>query len=228
MKKAFIPTWVHALADYSTMFDLTESDLQRRILDYPAGISSFNAEMVAQGHKQVVSADQYYGLSPLDMVKHVDGVIQELSEKIDQYREHLHEVGEKTQENLLNVWNQYAQRFLADYSIGQQEGRYCVAFLPHLPFADNSFELALCPDLIFREPSFSREQVVLELCRVAHEVRVFPLLSQTGEIASELGPMMLSLQQLNLGVEVKHVPYALLKKSNAMLRIWNRECVVAA
>lgn len=227
MKKACIPALVHSLADYRSMFDLDEAAMQRRIIDYPAGISAFNAEMVAAGYRKVVSVDPYYHLSPMDMIKHVDFVIQELSEKADHFEAHLQGHGEQAIENILNVWNQYAQEFLADYSVGKQEGRYRAGSLPRLPFADDEFELALCSDMIFREVKFSSEAIVLELCRVANEVRIFPLLNQEGEIATQLGPVVLSLQQLNLGVEIKAVPYTLLAKSNAMLRVWRKECVVA-
>jgi len=221
-----IPIWVHSLADYRLMFDLDDKALNKTILDYPAGISCFNAQWHAQGPNNVVSADPYYDLAPLDMMKHVDFVIQELSEKLDHYLHLLQPAGEKEIENLLNVWNQYAQIFLADYSDGQQEGRYRAAKLPTLPFKDQEFELGLCSNLLFRERHYSAETIVSELARVAQEVRIFPLLDQNGEIAKDLGPIMLLLQQKNFGVEVKTVPYTLMKKSNAMLRFWSKECVV--
>jgi len=70
--------------------------------------------------------------------------------------------------------------FLADYPAGRSEGRYVDAGLPSLPFEDNRFELALCSHLLF----FYSEQLSLdfhvqavrELCRVAGEARIFPVL----------------------------------------------------
>jgi len=41
------------------------------------------------------------------------------------------------------------QEFLADYRAGGREGRYMAATLPHLPFADGAFDLALCSHLLF-------------------------------------------------------------------------------
>lgn len=209
------------------MFGLTDQDLSLNVLDFPAGISCFAAEMHELGHNNVISADRYYDLSPMDMVKHVDFVIQDLSERVDQHIKKLHTDAEQEIENLTNVWNQYAQTFLADYSVGQQEGRYQAASLPRLPFEDRQFDLALCSDMIFHNPDIDTEVAAMELMRVAKEVRVFPLLDHAGETSKEIGPLMLSLQQKNLGVEVKEVPYNLQKKSNAMLRIWANECVVS-
>jgi len=226
MTKSSNSGWVHCLQDYVDMFALDEQDLKRKILDYPAKISCFNAEMHAKGCDNVVSADPKYDLSPLDMVKHVGYVIQDLSESLDCYVDHLQGEGEQEIENLLNVWNQYAQQFLADYSDGLHTRRYQMARMPSLPFEDSQFELALCPDILLTENGYSMVEVVSEVCRVAKEVRIFPLLDDSGEIAEELGPVMLALQQSNLGLEVKQVAYKLHKKNNAMLRIWAKECVV--
>ena len=223
-----IPSWVHTLDDYRCMFDLTNDDLNRTIIDYPAGISSFNAQMHASGHDNAVSADPHYDLAPLDMTKRVDHIIQKLALQLDHYADRIQEEGEKTFENILYAWNQYAQLFLSDYSPGKLEGRYQHATLPQLPFQDFQFDLALCSDLLFRtEKKESSEKIIKELCRIAHEVRIFPLLDERGEIATEIGPVMLTLHNENYGIEVREVPYKLQKGSNAMLRVFAKECVVS-
>ncbi len=222
-----IPSWVHTLDDYRRMFALTDRDLERALLDYPAGISSFNAETHALGKTNVVSADPHYNLSPLDMTKRVDHIIQRLAMQLDQYADRIQERGAKTLENIIYAWNQHAQLFLADYSPGKLENRYQHATLPKLPFKDFQFDLALCSDLIFRtEKTEAPEKTIAELCRVAHEVRVFPLLDEHGNVSADIGPVMLLLQQKNFGIEVREVPYQLQKGSNAMLRVFAKECTV--
>lgn len=221
-----IPSWVHTLDDYRHMFDLSEKDLQRTIVDYPASISSFNAEMHALGHN-IISADPHYELPPMDMSKHVDNIILGLATQIETYADRIQVEGEKILEDILTAWNQAAQQFLADYSGGQTEGRYRFGKLPKLPFKHFEFDLALCPDLLFRSKNHSPDQTIEELCRIAHEVRVFPLLDEQGEVSSKLGPTMLKLQESDFGVEVREVPYRLQKGSNAMLRIWAKKCVIA-
>lgn len=218
--------WVYDLEDYKSMFALTEHDLSCKILDYPGKISCFNAEMHALGHDNVVSADAYYDLAPMDMVKHVDYVIQELAEKWNQLLESCFENEERETASLQNKWNQYAQKFLADYSDGVKAGRYLFARLPQFPFESHQFDLALCSDLLNMKNGDLLTDVVFELTRVAREVRVFPLLNAQGKVADELGPTLLALQESNVGLEVRQVPYKIHAKENAMLRLWVKECVV--
>ena len=76
--------------------------------------------------------------------------------------------------------------FLADFEDGKAQGRYVPAALPHLPFADGAFDLALCSFLFFLRPerhsiSFHVDGLS-ELVRVAREVRVFPILQVDGRL----------------------------------------------
>ena len=75
--------------------------------------------------------------------------------------------------------------FLANYESGKEAGRYIEASLPALPFADGSFDLALCSHLLFLYSEQLGQtlhyQVIQELCRVAGDVRVFPLLALGGK-----------------------------------------------
>lgn len=226
VKTPLILSWVHSLENYKHMFALTDRDLQQSILEYPASISSFNAEMHKRGH-DVTSVDPHYDLTPLDMSKHADNIIQNLVTNLHHYVSLIQDKSEKTQDNILSAWNHYAQIFVADYSDGKLEGRYRAGALPKLPFCDFEFELALYSDLLFRSKGTSPGETVAELCRVAHEVRVFPLLNEHGEVSSTLGRVMLNLQQANFGIEIREVPYKLQKGSNAMLRIWAKECIVS-
>lgn len=102
------------------------------------------------------------------------------------------------------------------------------AQLPHLPYAAHQFDLALCTDFIFHHGLSSDDiaSTVKELCRIASEVRLFPLLDNQGKMSDELGPLMLMLQKKNYGVEVREVLHQTSKGHNAMLRIWEQECKV--
>lgn len=82
------------------------------------------------------------------------------------------------------------EAFLSDYRQGRADGRYVEAELPKLPFADRSFDLALCSHLLFLYSvqlgeDFHRDSL-RELCRVAREVRVFPLLALRDRSLREL------------------------------------------
>lgn len=225
-KTPLIPSWVHNLSDYRRMFALSDQDLTRSILEYPAGISSFNAEMKMLKASQVISGDRHYNLEPQSMVKHVEQLVQQLAEQLHHYQDRLIDAKPNAVQEIVSRWTEDAQLFLNDYVSGHRDTRYQYMNLPKLPFADFEIELALCPDILFRSGNASPDKDIMELCRVAEEVRIFPLLDEYGEISKAIGPSILNLQNKNYGVEICEVPYQLLKGSNAMLRVWAKTCVV--
>src|SRR5436305_12436179 len=87
--------------------------------------------------------------------------------------------------------------FLADFAQGRNDGRYITATLPTLPFVNDSFDLALVSHLLFLyseqlDYDFHRN-AVLELLRVAKEVRVFPLLTLERKLSPHLEPILADL-----------------------------------
>ena len=228
-KRMVAPGWVYSLLDYRQMFDLSDQDLSKTILDFPGGISSFNAEMTALGHK-VVSGDQFYDLNEEDMTKHAHVLFEENEAHFMAHKDALQNNDDETINAILGEWRQSKDHFLQDYLIGKEKGRYQVMELPTLPPMEHHFDLALCSDFLFHTQTpdhFSRIQLVSELCRVAHEVRIYPLMDESGNMMVEtLGPVMLDLHKQNFGVEVREVPYMKLKGANAMLRVWAKECAV--
>ena len=103
-----------------------------------------------------------------------------------------------------------------------------VTALPTLPYQAHQFDLALCPDVIFDQAHETAAMTasIRELCRVAFEVRIFPLSNNSGKMPDELGWLMLFLQQNHFGIEVREVSYKALQGSSAMLRVWNQTCAV--
>ena len=100
-----------------------------------------------------------------------------------------------------------------------------------LPFPDFTFDLALCPDYLFTDEDnqsidFQLQQII-ELARVAKEVRIFPLSDSHGLPSPLLGPVLLALQQENYGIEVRDVTTLLHPKGSAMLRVWAQQCHVS-
>src|SRR5207245_7356754 len=88
------------------------------------------------------------------------------------------------------------RRFLADFRAGKAAGRYVTASLPHVPFADGQFDLALVSHLLFLyseqlDLGFHRAAVE-ELLRVAREVRIFPLLALSGKPSPHVEPIRAS------------------------------------
>jgi hypothetical protein len=100
--------------------------------------------------------------------------------------------------------------------------------LPKLPFEDQSFDIALCSNYLCIE-SDKMDQAfhvnsLLELARVATEVRVYPLMDQEGHPSIHLGPILQVLQEKGFGVELKQVMSDEAEHGNAVLRLWNESC----
>jgi hypothetical protein len=222
--------WIYSFADYRQMFDLQDSDLTKRILDYPGGISSFNADLYAKGQQShVISADVLYHLSPEEIRRKADDIFHQTKLYLQSHPDRLRTSDEQSLANLLKVWEKNKDSFLNDYAEGKRTGRYIYSASSHLPFNNQQFELALCSDLMFNsqaQEEFGPMKIVDELCRVANEVRVFPLLNEKGDITESLGVVMATLHQRNFGVEIREVSYHELKGGNAMLRVWAKECIV--
>ena len=103
--------------------------------------------------------------------------------------------------------------------------------LRHLPFSDQSFDLVLCPNILFMDAANHdvlafHQEVLAELSRVGAEVRVLPLVNSVGKPAQYLGSVVQSLQEQGLGVELRQIQLNTGEEANAMLRLWNIACVV--
>jgi len=115
------------------------------------------------------------------------------------------------------------ETFLADFEIGKQEGRYIAGELPSLPFESGQFDIALSSHFLFLYSAhFSAEfhlQALQEMLRVAHEVRVFPLLALDSVPSPHLDFVSKYLEKHGFGVEVKRVLYEFQRGGNEMLVI---------
>ena len=113
--------------------------------------------------------------------------------------------------------------FLADFGRGKREGRYITASLPILPFDEKRFDLALCSHLLF----LYSEQLSLdfhlksihELCRVAREVRIFPLLDLARNRSAYVDPICEQMEKQGHKVDICYVNYEFQRGGNQMMKI---------
>jgi SAM-dependent methyltransferase len=214
--------WGRSLDEYRLMFDLSESDLAGRILGCGDGPASFNAEATALGYS-VISCDPIYEFSTEEIRQRAEDSYQTV---ISQLR--LQQQG--------FVWNYFhdpdhlgearlvAMRlFLRDVEKGKAEGRYVTASLPSLPFEDGQFDFALCSHLLFLysdQLSLQFHQAsIIELLRVAPEVRIFPLLTLERRRSQHVEPLVTYLCEKGWKTEVVPVAYEFQRGGNQMLRI---------
>ncbi len=97
------------------------------------------------------------------------------------------------------------------------------AALPVLPFADASFDLALCSHFLFLYSSQLGKRfhvsAVREMCRVAAEVRVFPLLALGGSRSPHVDHCADDLRGSGFDVVIQGVPYEFQRGGDQMMRI---------
>ena len=214
--------WGRSFDEYVAMFDLKEKDLSRRILGCADGPASFNAEMNRRGIR-VVSCDPIYRFSR-----------KQLSAQIELACE---EIVEQTRKNMANfVWSSIGSiedlrdtrtaamaQFLADYDEGKEQGRYVDAELPILPFDDSAFDIALCSHFLFLYSDrlsleFHRESI-RQLCRVATDVRIFPLIDLDLRSSPYVQPIVRSLEKDGFTASIERVPFEFQRGGNELLRI---------
>lgn len=214
--------WGRSFDEYMAMFALKPDELGKRILGCGDGPAAFNAELTARGGA-VVSVDPLYRFTH-----------EEISSRID---ETYPIVLEQTRENAAEfVWSHFRsveelgemrlaamRAFLADYPRGRREGRYVDAELPCLPFAERAFDLALCSHFLFLYSAHFDEAFHLhalrELCRVAAEVRVFPLLELGGVKSRHLDGVMAQLTTEGYRAATVKVPYEFQRGGDEMLTV---------
>ena len=204
------------------MFGLSQDDLGKQILGCGDGPASFNAEATELGY-DVTSCDPVYQFNGEDIRRRIDAVYPEIMGKMEQGANHYIWDSLGSVENLGHVRMTAMERFLSDFATGYGEGRYVAAALPDLPFADSGFDLALCSHFLFLYSDHFDQAFHLasmrELCRVASEVRVFPLVSLDGDVSKHLAPVMTELSRDGLNLSLQPVSYRFQKGATEMLVI---------
>lgn len=208
--------------EYGRMFDLSPVDLEGAILGCADGPASFNAEMARQG-RHVISCDPLYALAPEQIARRIEATFDTVIEgaRVNADRYVWQEI--ESPGRLAAVRRAAMRTFLADLPHGGRAGRYVAAALPKLPFANRQFDLALCSHFLFTYTAQLSETfhvaAVLEMLRVAREVRVFPLLDLAGSPSAHLEPVRDALQRQGFGVTVRPVPYEFQRGGNRMLQV---------
>ncbi len=214
--------WGRSFDEYCRMFDLTDDELQLRIVGCGDGPASFNAQATRRGAR-VVSCDPIYRLEIAQIRERIAATYDTI---LDQTRRNAGEfVWDSIQsvEALGQLRMAAMQEFLDDYGPGRVEGRYVDAELPTLPFADAAFDLALCSHFLFLYTSQLGEpfhrSAIREMARVAAEVRIFPLLALGGTPSPYVDTTGGELRDAGYDVSIEDVPYEFQRGGNRMMRV---------
>lgn len=217
-----IVPWGRSFDEYAGMFGLTEADLSGRILGCGDGPASFNAEATRRGYS-VISCDPIYRFSAAQIERRVHETHDTIVERVRPYADSYNWDTFGSPEGLGRARMRSMQTFLADYEHGKREGRYVNACLPSLPLPDKTFDLALCSHLLFLYSdhlslAFHREAIA-EMCRVAKEVRIFPLLDLGSQESVHLKSITSGLQDAGREARFVQVDYEFQKGANTFLSI---------
>jgi hypothetical protein len=206
--------------EYAHMFDLSAADLMLRTLGVGDGPASFNVEVNEQGG-QVISCDPIYAFSADQIRSRVEATHDRLVAAAAEHQDLFNWHHLKSPQDMGRARLAAMEQFLRDFPAGLREGRYIPASLPQLPFDDGEFKLALCSHLLF----LYSEQLsldfhvrsLIEMARVAEEVRIFPLLMLGNTPSPHVDPLSAELARLGYQHEIRTVPYEFQKGGNQML-----------
>jgi hypothetical protein len=222
--KQVVP-WGRSFDEYRAMFALSDVDLKGSILGCGDGPASFNAVATRLG-ANMISCDPIYRWGVAEIEARID---DSYAQVIEQTRRNQHDFvwdAISSVEELGRVRMSAMQEFLRDYLTGTRKGRYVEAELPCLPFCDAQFDLAVCSHLLFLYSSQLTEKfhhaALFELCRVAQEVRVFPLLALGGSPSPFIESSAHALRTAGYNVLLERVPYEFQRGGNEMMRIRRR------
>jgi len=214
--------WGRSFDEYCRMFDLTDDELQLRIVGCGDGPASFNAQATRRGAR-VVSCDPIYRL---EIAQIRDRIAATYDTILDQTRRNAGEFvwnSIQSVEALGQIRMAAMEEFLNDYGPGRIEGRYVDAELPTLPFDDAAFDLALCSHFLFLYTGLLVEpfhrSAIRKLARVAAEVRIFPLLALGGAPSPYVDTTIGELRDAGYDVSIEDVPYEFQRGGNRMMRV---------
>jgi hypothetical protein len=217
-----VAPWGRSFDEYRRIFALSDADLTVSILGCGDGPASFNAEASRRG-AAVISCDPIYQWDGVRIRERLTATYDEI---LDQARRNVDDfiwTSIESVDALGRLRMAAMNDFLNDYSRGQTGGRYVAGALPALPFADRSFQLGLCSHLLFLysaqlDEAFHRAAID-ELCRVAGEVRIFPLIALGGERSPYVDGCVSELRASGHTVAIETVPYEFRRGANEMMRI---------
>lgn len=213
--------WGRSFEEYRRMFALSDADLELRILGCADGPASFNVESTRRG-TTVISIDPLYRLDTKTIGDRIaatyDQMLLQAQRNLQQF------VWDTIQsvEELGRIRMRAMEAFLGDYDLGKRQGRYVDAELPSIAFPDKSFDLALCSHFLFLYTEHLSEafhrSAILELCRVASEVRIFPVLALDGRTSRYVASMVNDLSD-SYELALETVPYEFQRGGNQMMRV---------
>ena len=217
---ADVVPWGRSFDEYLAMFALTADDVKKPIVGCGDGPASFNAVLTARGGT-ARSLDPLYAFDADEIRRRIDEVVPVVLEQTRQSAGDFVWSHIRSIEELRVVRLAAMEQFLADYEHPASRSRYQAGALPTLPYGDGDFALALCSHFLFlyseHLPLQFHVDSIVEMCRVAAEARIFPLLELGGAESRHLRPLIDVMRGRGFSTTVVPVPYEFQRGGNQML-----------
>jgi hypothetical protein len=214
--------WGRSLAEYKAMFNLTDADLNKKILGCSDGPASFNAELT-QLNGDITSVDPLYQFTKQQIQQRIDQVAPQVIAQVNKHKDDFIWDRFISPNHLMTHRLSSMSQFLDDYQQGCKEKRYLNQSLPTLNFTDQQFDLALCSHFLFLYSEHLSYEFhinsLIELSRVAKQVRIYPLIDLANNPSHYLDSCVNHLTDLGFKAELKHSDYLFQKSADKYLLI---------
>ncbi len=221
--KTTVP-WGRNLKEYQMMFNLSETDMNKKIISFGDGPACFNFEMTALG-KSVTSIDPIYQFTKDELSNRIDEVRVTIMKQLRENRDVFDWTLFKDDETLEKTRMESMGKFLDDLELGLDEKRYVSHELPNrLTFSDKSFELGLSSHFLLLYPQLGIEfhiASITEMLRVCKEVRIFPILNLNSERSEMVDPVIKHFK-VKYDISIEKTSYHFQKGGNEMLVITSK------
>jgi hypothetical protein len=213
--------WGRNLAEYTKIFDLTDNELNSKIISFGDGPASFNAEMT-QLNNTVISIDPIYQFSKNELSDRIketkDIVLEQTKNNFEKFVwKNIRDIGHLEEIRMTAMYN-----FLDDFEIGKLQNRYQYHELPNkTKFDESTFDLGLSSHFLILYSQLGLEfhiQSITEMLRICKEVRIFPILNLNAE-KSEVLDDIINFFSDEFEVQIKSSNYEFQKNGNQMLVI---------
>ncbi len=213
--------WGRTLEEYQNMFNMTDSDMNKRIISFGDGPASFNDEMTKRG-KSVTSLDPIYQFSKNDLSKRIEETKDTVMKQMRENQDNFIWTSIKDVDELEKTRMGAMSNFISDFESGKNQNRYIHHELPEMTnFKEQSFDLGLSSHFLILYSKLGLDfhiKSVAEMLRICKEVRIFPLLNLNAEKSDVLGGIIEEFEK-DFKLSNEPVEYEFQKGGNEMLRI---------
>ncbi len=218
--------WGRSFEEYVAMFGLSTQDLKKTLLGCGDGPASFNRFLTKAGGR-IISIDPIYQFSTDEINNRIKDTYSVVMAQTRQNQQEFVWSHISSLEELGKIRMAAMQAFLSHYPTRREEGRYLPMSLPELTFENQQFEIALCSHLLFlysqQLSATFHVNSIKAMCRVATEVRIFPLLELGALKSHHLDTVSSSLRAEGYQVSIVKVDYEFQKGGHEMMKVVNGE-----